>query len=272
VTRLQNGWSMLSPCPNRHFETNWHAALQPLFPLEDSEPSKFDTGWLDEDGFLAYLRGGQLTDESMIKSDSLYHHEARFGVQIDNQPKRPPEGMLYQVEFIRLEREVGLLIEVSGVSLPNTGLLQLGGEARAGRYEVATGIDVPRDGRTLSIAQGKRRFKLYFAIPAIFDGGWLPSWIDPQNLMGKQNDPKGKVAGRLVAAAVGKPQSTGGRDIARGDRQRANRRAVPAGSVYFFETEASTDEVFEKFDGQCVSDVDAQIGFGLCFVGGWGNV
>jgi CRISPR-associated protein Cmr3 len=272
VTRLQSGWGILSPDPDRHFETNWHSALQPLLPREDTEPSKFDTGWLNEVEFLSYLRGGQLKDRSVITSDSLYHYEARFGVQIDSQPKRPPEGMLYQIEFVRLEYEVGLWVEVGGVSLPDAGLLQLGGEARAGRYEIATAIDLPRDGRTLSSAQGKRRFKLYFAVPAIFENGWLPSWLDTESLMGKQGDRKGAVAGKLVAAAVGKPQPIGGRNIARGDYQRAIQRAVPAGSVYFFETEASADEVFETFDGQCVSDVDAQIGFGLCFVGGWGNV
>jgi CRISPR-associated protein Cmr3 len=273
VSRLQNGWHSLSPRSGSRFETNWDPALQPLLPPEDSEPSKFDTGLLDESGFLSYLRGGQLTDARVIQSDCLYRYEARVGVQIDSQSKRPPEGMLYQVEFVRLEWGVGLLLEVSGVSLSNTGLLQLGGEARAGFYKtVPTAMDLPRDERTPSLSHGKRHFKLCFATPAIFNNGWLPAWLDPQSLLGKQGDRRGEAAGRLVSAAVGKPQPIGGRDIARRDRQRAIRRAVPAGSVYFFETEASADEVFETFDGQCVSDADARIGFGLCFVGGWENV
>jgi hypothetical protein len=44
---------------------------------------------------------------------------------------------------------------------------------------------------------------------------------------------------------------------------------VPAGSVYLFETGATVDQIMKEFDGQCVSDMNAQIGFGLCFIGGW---
>jgi CRISPR-associated protein Cmr3 len=110
------------------------------------------------------------------------------------------------------------------------------------------------------------RFKLYFATPAISANGWLPCWLDVQSLRGQWDN----VDVQLIAAAVGKPQAIGGRDLAR-NSHRYIRRAVPAGSVYFFETGASDDEVLAAFDGQCVSDLetDARIGFGLCYVGGW---
>jgi CRISPR/Cas system CMR-associated protein Cmr3 (group 5 of RAMP superfamily) len=101
--------------------------------------------------------------------------------------------------------------------------------------------------------------------PDKFEPGWLPGWLDPTTLKGQHNG----VTVQLVAAAVGKPQPIGGRDIARGDRQREMHRAVPAGSVYFFTTPASASDVMDTFDGQCLSDVDAQIGLGLFYVGGW---
>jgi CRISPR-associated protein Cmr3 len=270
VTKLQDGWHILAPSLASDFKTNWQpATLQPLLPPDGREPTKFDMGWLDEIEFLTYLRGGSLTDTSMTKTDSLYRHEARFGVQIDSRPKRPPEGMLYQIEFIRLEDGVGLFIEVGGVSLPDAGLLQMGGEARTGRYEkVMAPLGLPREGRTLPVVENRLHLKLYFATPAIFNNGWLPEWLDPKSLRGRCNGLEVK----LISAAVGRSQRIGGRDISQRDRQRPVRQAVPAGSVYFFETEATADDVFQTFDGQCVSDADAQIGFGLCFVGGWGNV
>lgn len=173
--------------------------------------------------------------------------------------------MLYQVEFVRPEADVGLLVEVEGVTLPCSGLLQLGGEARAGRYEtVTTGVTLSPDG-CLTDGDKPLRFKVYLATPAFFRQGWLPAAINAQTLQGNWQG----IDVTLIAAAIGKPQAIGGRDIARGDTQRAIRRAVPAGSVYFFETQATTDEVLAAFDGQCVCDAEAdrQIGFGLGYVG-----
>jgi CRISPR type III-B/RAMP module-associated protein Cmr3 len=264
ITSLQKTWRILSPQPARRFETNWHPALLPLLPTHEAEPDKFEPGWLPEAALMAYL----CVDESGLEvreSKELFVLEPRFGVQIDSGPKRPREGMLFQVEFVRVEANVGLLVEVSGVPLAAAGLLQLGGEARAGSYTtVQRGLDLPRSGR-LKNGSGLLHFKLYLATPAIFKSGWLPGWLDSTTLAGQYNS----VAVQLVATAVGKPQPVGGRDIARRDRQRAIQRAVPAGSVYFFETRAAASDVMDAFDGQCLSDVDAQIGFGLSYVGGW---
>jgi CRISPR-associated protein Cmr3 len=264
MTRFQSGWHILSPSDDR-FDTNWQPpTLQALLPPRESEPTKFQKGWICEDGLLSYLKGN-ICGVHVHENSMLFLTEPRFGVQIDSGPKRPMEEMLYQIEFVRPQTDVGLLLEVSGVSLNSSGLLQLGGEARAGRYEkIEKGLDLPCDGRAPQIVGDKLRFKLYLATPGIFEQGWLPGWVDPQSLEGEQNGIKVK----LIAAAVGKPQHIGGRDISKRDCQRAIRRAVPAGSVYFFETVANADAVMETFDGKCVSDEDAdrQIGFGLCYL------
>lgn len=258
-------WHILAPRPAPDLETNWHHRdLQPLLP-PPGEPMKFDLVWLDESALAAYLRSTAPTDDTVTKTDCLFSHEPRLGVQVDSRPKRPVEGMLYQVEYVRPEADVGLLVEVEGVTLPRSGLLQLGGEARAGRYEtVMTGVTLSPDG-CLTDGDKPLRFKAYFATPALFGHGWLPDPINPGTLHGNWRG----IDLKLIAAAIGKPQAIGGRDIARGDSQRAIRRAVPAGSVYFFETNADANDVFAAFNGQCVSDVDARIGFGLCYAGGW---
>jgi len=264
ITRLYGAWRILVPQPAQRFETNWHPALLPLLPTNEGEPDKFDSGWLSEAALMAYLSNDELGLE-IRDSAELFVLEPRFGVQINSGPKRPHEGMLFQVEFVRVKEDVGLLVEGSGVTLTTAGLLQLGGEARAGRYvTVPRGLDLPRSGR-LKDGSGLLPFKLYLATPAIFTNGWLPGWLDPATLAGQHNG----MSVQLVAAAVGKPQPIGGRDIARGDRQRAMHRAVPAGSVFFFTTPASASDVMDAFDGQCLSDVGAQISFGLSYVGGW---
>jgi len=271
LTKLQSGWHILSPHADKMM-TNWPggADLQPLLPPEGSEPCKFDgKAWLDESVFVAYLSETAPTDDTVLNESSLFVHEPRFGVQIDSHPKRPTEGMLYQIEFVRLQKHVGLLVEVEGVTLLRSGLLQLGGEARAGRY-VSVDCDwtLAQEQREQYIQQmndGKTRFKLYLATPALFAKGWLPDAIEAKTLQGNWRG----IDMKLVSVAIGKAQSIGGRDIARGDVQRPMRRVVPAGSVYLFETEATVDQIMKEFDGQCVSDVGAEIGFGLTYIGGW---
>lgn len=278
-----SGWQALVPRDDRRIKTNLNTKPRPkegeqrsqpqlLLPPDNCEPQKFGESWLDEDGLLAYLRGdGFDAHVHPVKDEEgkplLYEREPRLGIQIESKAKRTAEGKLYQVEFIRLAEGVGLLVEVAGVELDDTGLVQLGGEARAGRYKTAAGtsFDLSRDRRLTKRNDARRRFKLYLATPAIFEGGWLPGAFERATLSGTWQG----IELTLVSAAIGKPQPIGGRNIASRDDQRKIQRAVPAGSVYFFETEARAEEVFGKFDGRCISDVDATIGFGLCYVGGW---
>lgn len=268
VTKLKSGWHVLSPSEQK-LQANWPSSgLKALLPPPDSEPEKFETGWLCEEAFLAYLRRRECHWEPFAQKD-LFESEPRFGVQIDSGPKQQVEGRFYQIGFVRPAKGVGLLVEVDGIKFPRadlpSGLLQLGGEARAGYYAtVEKSMGFPPEERLSGGAQ-PLRFKLYLATPAIFKNGWLPEWIDCTRLQGERDG----VALELVAAAVGKPQPIGGRDLTQSDQQRPIHRAVPAGSVYFFTTQAKPEKVFEIFDGQCVSDRDAGIGFGLCYVGGW---
>ncbi len=269
LTSLKTGWHILAPQSTTDTDMNWpdNASLFPLLPPAGSEPEKFEAGWLCERDLHAYL-SGDIHGVHVHASTDLFLREPRMGVQIDSHAKQPTEGNLYQVEFIRLQHSVGLLLEVTGLALARKGLLQLGGEARAASYEtVATSMDLPPAGR-LNSGASLLRFKLYFATPAIFEDGWLPNAINETTLQGNWRN----LDLRLVSAALGKTQLIGGRDISQPDAQRPLRRVVPAGSVYFFEVMDGSKQpadVMNTFDGQCVSDADAQIGFGLCYVGGW---
>lgn len=263
------GFRMLSP---RHLDKpymNGPQGIYPLLPPEGSQPVKFSPFWLDGEGLAAYLNG-DVAHTRTYPSDTLFSREARVGVGIDSAVKRPIDGLLYQVEFVRPLPDVGLVVEVDGISLPPSGFLQLGGEAKAARYEaVDAGIDSTsgvKPAERVTDLGNVRQFKIYLATPALFETGWLPACIDATTHKGTWNG----VDVTLRAAAIGKPQVIGGRDVARGI-ERPIRRAVPAGSVYFFETPADGKDIATAFDGRNVSDlsVDAQIGFGLAFIGGW---
>jgi len=265
VVQLKSGWHILAPTSDQEVISNWRAGLRLLLPPENTEPTKFEGGWLCEDGLLAYLKG-TVCGVHVHPANTFFLHEPRVGVEIDSFAKRPVEENLYQIEFVRLQQDTGLLVEAHGISLEQKGLLQLGGEARGGRYQkVTSGTDLSREDR---FKDGEPlRFKLYFATPAIFKHGWLPEAVQ-FNGSAIQGIWRG-ISLTLVAAAVGRWQPIGGRDITPNGSQRAIRGAVPAGSVYFLESDAKANDVLSEFDGQCVSDVDGQIGFGLCYVGGW---
>jgi CRISPR-associated protein Cmr3 len=266
IVKLTSGWHVLSP-DNRTIQANWPTGLQPLLSPSGSEQVKFEHGWLNETSMLAYLNGAQGDLSEPVNSGELFQREPRLGIGIESGAKSTVEGMLYQIEFVRLQESVGLLVEFSGVSLTLPGTLQIGGEGRAARYATSpTGLSLAQKPQ-LTVNNSKLRFKTYLATPAFFGQGWLPSEINSQTLSGKWHG----LELQLVAAAIHKPQSIGGRDIAaRRDAQRPMKRAVAAGSVYFWETSASAQEVFAAFDGQCISDKpEADIGFGLCYTGGW---
>jgi CRISPR-associated protein Cmr3 len=260
VVKMNGGWKVLSP-EQSGFQANWP---EPLLALKtDGAPEKFEPGWLSESDLTGYLRGEAF---GVVKTSALFERERRFGVEIEGPVKRAREGNLFAIEFIRLNPGVGLLLDVKGVAFDGSGMLQLGGEARAGRYETSeASLDLDTERRTPQNRDDKTRFKLYLATPAIFSQGWLPGEMDKITLSGIWRG----IDLRLMAAAVGKPNHIGGRDISQRDRQRDMAMAVPAGSVYFFETEAGPAEVMNAFDGKCVSDADPTIGFGLSYIGGW---
>jgi CRISPR-associated protein Cmr3 len=268
VTDCKSGWQILTPQSWPEAKANWKANLLPLLPPSGEEPKAFRSGWICEDTLLGYLKGN-VCGLHVHRQEKLFVRESRFGVQIDSRPKRPTEGRLYQIEFMRLLEGCGVLVEVSGLALQSSGLLQIGGEARAGSYTtVTTPFDLATDGR---VADQPSRFKLYFATPAVFTKGWLPQALDLQADGGYSGNWRG-VDVKLLAAAISRAQPIGGRDISQHDQQRVIQRAVPAGSVYHFEISGSGvsgQDLLSAFDGQCVSDVDPEIGFGLCYVGGW---
>jgi CRISPR-associated protein Cmr3 len=187
------------------------------------------SGFLTEAGLKAYLSSKSLQAEHFFGADSIFQREHRVGIERSTTTLTAEEGQLYSIEFARLNHDVGFCIEVDGLngleaSLRNHKLLRLGGESRSARYEKVAWNAVDK----LEIPNG--RFKLVFLTPAIFQNGWIPDGIGPSDL-------SGTIAGcsaRLVAAAVGRPVGIGGWDIVKGE-SKPLRRAVPAGSVYYFE-------------------------------------
>jgi CRISPR-associated protein Cmr3 len=246
-----------------------------LLTLWTPEPQPVDSaiGYWAHPDLQKYLLGEELT--SLISADQLFQKESRYGIEVDYSLQTVKEGRLYQTEFVRCQEGVGLYIEIEGIQSlspdpePDRGLLSIGGENKAATYQKQSGIDwdLFRDMFKEKWDQANG-FKLYLATPTIFEQGWLPKWINPDTLTGQF--PSSTLTVNLVAAAISRYQTIGGWDVAY-NRHKPTRRAVAAGSVYYFTTEASPEDILQAFHWQNLADdiKDAQIGYGLGLVGLW---
>lgn len=183
--------------------------------------------------------------------------EPKIGIGISNKTGTAEEGMLYRVGMNRLDG-LSLLIDFEGLDLPGEGMMKLGGEGKAVCYKKTKEHTNP------SIYDSKvdrGMFKLYLSTPAIFKKGWLPEWMDENDLIGEYKGLKLK----LLTASIGKTISIGGFDM-KARKPKPMRKAVPAGSVYYFE--GDIQKAFEVFNQTAISDIDPMQGFGIAYVGG----
>ncbi|MGI6114130.1 MAG: type III-B CRISPR module-associated protein Cmr3 [Mahellales bacterium] len=213
-------------------------------------------GYFDDLSFIKYLNG-TMKEYYYIKLSDFVYAEEKVGIARNRYLNTAEEGKLYRVALRRLDN-VSLIIDFEGLKLPETGFLKLGGEGKAATYR---SIDYLPDFKSNLTGN---RFKLYLSTPAIFNNGWLPGWISPDTLEGNYQGLRLK----LLSAAVGKYISIGGFDVERG-RPKSMKRAVPAGSVYYFELlEGQLADVKDLMHYRSISEYNAEQGFGISFVGG----
>lgn len=122
------------------------------------------------------------------------------------------------------------------------------------------------------------RIRMVLATPAIFNGGWLPGWIDRTSLCGTPPCiPKAQqntISLKLVSACIERWKPLSGFSVEKGNtRPKILRRAVPAGAVYFFSVESGSAAELVNCWLQPVSDnaQDCKDGFGLALWGIWNS-
>ncbi|EDN72695.1 hypothetical protein BGS_1081 [Beggiatoa sp. SS] len=60
---------------------------------------------------------GQLPEQSeVIPHNQLFHSESRLGIVRDRERRATKEGLLYQAQHLRFEKEIKIGVEVSGIS------------------------------------------------------------------------------------------------------------------------------------------------------------
>jgi CRISPR-associated protein Cmr3 len=285
----------LSPESREGIYTDIPEDMQLLYPTEHLEnrerklkPMK---GWLTERGLYRALGTNEdlliekeaqqeekcEKDVDVVKEHNIYVHEARLGIGMENATKATKDGLLYQMQMIRMNPQMkscfiyGFVVDIrlaqpskegrtliqpgefidddetqKLLNLPGTGWITLGGERRAARFEIIKTAPAEQQGE---VEQKMKGNILYLATPAAFKRGWRPEeWTAS--------------LAKPIAAAIEHYQSIGGWLLTPGSGGGTNktmRRCLPAGSVYFFKEPVEVT--------QHLTDYGWQIGYGITYAG-----
>ncbi len=221
------------------------------------------SGFLSEDEMARYLIGN--APKNVVDAKDIYQTEERTGIRKNKSRRSVETGGLYSVEYFRMKEGFGFALELDGSKLlSEAGIMRLGGDHRSARYFTCTWKDINPKPIKDKIASDKK-FKLVLLTPAVFKQGWLPDGIDSKTGEGLINNAKLKMTG----ACIGKPIGIGGFDIVKG-MPKPMKKAVPAGSVYYFELkDGNVDGLFERLWLKSISGEKTQEGFGITLIGGF---
>lgn len=225
-----------------------------LMPANHQEVESVQDGLISVSDFKLYLEGG-IREAKIQKIGDFAPVEPKIGVGRDDNTNAAADSMLYRVGMRRMN---GVEI-ITELKLPKENFqheatfIKLGAEGKIASFSDKGRMDALRlDKASIDLQAGQ--FKLYLATPAIFKKGWQPDLAG----LGIQSD--------LITAAVGKPVHIGGFDMANRS-PKPMYKAVPAGSVYYYRTKESVEDVLAKLQGESVSDFMREQGFGIAYIG-----
>ncbi|HBI48607.1 MAG TPA: hypothetical protein DDY26_02080 [Moraxellaceae bacterium] len=145
-------------------------------------------------------------------------------------------------------------------------LATLGGERRLSNFKETT-VSLPTATQQADIDKINQAngFSLTFITPCIFANGYLPSWIDEASMTGKL--PDSDISVRLKAVAIDRWQAVSGWDSLLW-QPKAMRKAVSAGSVYWFELVDAIDlPTLQRLAMPLADDrYDQNDGFGMAVI------
>ncbi|MDR1482972.1 MAG: hypothetical protein LBI74_10125 [Synergistaceae bacterium] len=213
----------------------------------DGRVSPPDKRYISLNTLREYLRGG-LNDIPSVPLSDYISSESRIGIYRERETRAAEDAMLFRAPLTRTSGRSGrleILVNIDGIDgVAERGLLRFGSHGKTASFR-ASGAQIAPE---LGASEGNA-FKIYLATPAIFQNGWYPE------IPGAE----------LMTAAVSGYDSVGGFDIKKG-RPKPMRRAVRAGSVYYYKCAGNADELF-KLHGTSISNERAEDGFGICYIG-----
>lgn len=213
------------------------------------EVEGFEDGIIRTTSFEEYITGF-----NSIKARRIANYkkeEPKIGIGRQNETRTTEEGKLYRVNMLRPDN-LKICIEFEGLDLEDKGLLRLGAENKLATYEKVEKTEISPIN-----FEGVQEFKIYLATPAIFKQGYYPTEIFE----------KANIKAELLTCAVGKYINVGGFDMKERE-PKYMRKAVPAGTVYYFRLEkGSLQDLADELQKNGISEYNQNEGFGIAYIG-----
>jgi len=194
---------------------------------------------------------GNLEQTEALKLTDYIQPEPKVGIGREDLTRVAEEGNLYRVDMKRgKDLQIGVAFKLTEYQHLSP-VVQLGGERK---LALISSTRIPFSVAKQAIDFAGKRFKVYFATPAILKTG------EPDlSRLG--------ISATLVAACVGKPLSIGGFDM-KNRQAKPMYRVVPAGSVFYYESESDVSSL-NDMQGTPLSDELKEQGFGIAYFGIW---
>lgn len=235
-----------------------------LHPKEFKQAESLENGVIEFTELKNYIKGVN-SQFTAFKISDYIQSEPKIGNGRHDDTRSVLEGSLYRTDMYRYgytndrktiqNVEIHCLVDFNAqYSLDKIGdsLVRLGGESKLikiNKMREEEGID----NTFKPLPFEKKQFKIYLASPAIFtNNDWKP---DLEKL---------GINATLVAAAIGKTISIGGYDMVKNE-PKTMYRAVPAGSVYYYESEEDVSAILNQLQGTSLSDAMPEQGFGIAY-------
>ncbi len=247
LVKLKDGFSPLKPLAASPLVADGRE-LPYVAVLRTKEQTKPEGGfYLTQTGWQSHLAGRTPEPATgAVKATDLHTRDPRLGIGLNAGTGTVESGLIYTTEGhafspppdpkdsdpnARPFSASGFLVGIDGADelLPETGMLRLGGDGRGARYRR---LDYQPPAPPLDAIARGGRFRLILATPGLFADGWLPAGVrhDGADYRWRVGD----CTARLVCAAVPRREIVSGWDLLAW-RPKEAERAVPTGSVYWFE-------------------------------------
>lgn len=215
------------------------------------------------------------------KRRDFFKNEHKVGITIDKLTKTAETHMLYSSQHIRLDNAGFVIgIEDDGDLVPDKGSFRLGGDNRTVQFKQIEEFEVKINNlKEKVLSQFKehssKRIKFILLTASRFKNGWYPDFLnknDKNELEGALPDINIKL--KLVSCVLGKPVYCGGFDM-ENKYPKKMERAVPPGSVYFFEVLSNEEDwinpLLENYFFKSIENDEVLLkqGFGQILIGGW---
>ncbi|MCK4762881.1 MAG: type III-B CRISPR module-associated protein Cmr3 [Candidatus Aminicenantes bacterium] len=227
-----------------------------------------EESWLHD--LKSYLMGDFSSLQVKKKSD-FFAMEEKTGIAVDKTTGTAEEHMLFTQRRHRLLEEYRILSDFERLSLLDPkGILTMGQDRRLFEYELVKAdpiLSPAEKEEIISRIDRSKKFKIFFASPAVFANGWLPEGVSKEDFSWEISK---QLKIEIYAVFSGAPVSFGGWNHVY-HIPRTMRRAISAGTVFYCRLAAGdAAALFDHFFDRTISDYkeehyDRQ-GFGHTFI------